>query len=205
MSYDYEQTHENIIKSAKNQFREKGFREASIRSICNDAGVTNGAFYSHFESKEDLFSQIVNPCIEGLNALYADEKNISLNIRDTEDILKAFERTYNSTGKLIEYVCKNREDFLLILESSDGTVYENFLNSLIESETNSMSSFLKLSKKYINNPKNISNNIIKMGASFLINTVFECLRNGMDAEDIRQETKLVSDYCMAGYKYLLGI
>jgi len=205
MSYDYEQTHENIIRSARRQFREKGFRDASIRSICNDAGVTNGAFYSHFQSKEELFAGIVNPCVEGLKNLYGDEMDRTLRIRSAEDIFEAFRRTYESSGRLIDYVCENREDFLLILEAGDGTVYEDFEESLIESEAESMRSFLKISGRYIQNRGNISDNIIKMGASFLISTIFECLKKGMNAEEIRFETSLVSDYCMAGYKHLLGI
>jgi len=205
MSYDYEQTHANIIKSAKRQFQEKGFREASIRKICTDAGVTNGAFYSHFNSKEELFAGIVNPCIDGLANIYSDEKKKTLDIKNAEDVLNAFRKSYDSSGKLIDYVCENRDDFMLILEASDGTTYEDFEDSLIESECKSMRSFLKISKKVMDKPANISENIIKLGASFLISTIFECLKKGMNAEEIRHETKLVSDYCMAGYKYLLGI
>ena len=40
---------------------DKGFSGASIRQICKDAGVTNGAFYAHLASKEDLFDKIVRP------------------------------------------------------------------------------------------------------------------------------------------------
>jgi hypothetical protein len=44
-----------------------------------------------------------------------------------------------------------------------------------------------------------------MGSAFLISTVFESLKKGMNAEEIIHETKLVSDYCAAGYKCVLGI
>jgi len=205
MSYDYEQTHKNIIKSAKLQFRERGFREASIRRICNHAGVTNGAFYAHFGSKEDLFGSIVQPCIDGLEKLYEDESESFLEINCSEDIIKAFRHAYTSAGKIIEYMCKNREYFLLILESGDGTVYESFQDKLAEGEAQSMSRFLLKSERFVKNKENISDSIIKMGATFLIATIFEGLKRGMNAEEISHETKLVSDYCIAGYKELLGI
>lgn len=54
MPYDYESTHRQILLSAMKNFSEVGFRDASIRTICKDAGVTNGAFYAHFKSKDDL-------------------------------------------------------------------------------------------------------------------------------------------------------
>ena len=205
MSYDYEQTHENFLISARAQFMEKGIADASIRKICTDAGVTNGAFYSHFSSKEDLFCSIVKPSIEGLSDIYDDETESFLEINGPEDVIKAFRDAYKSLDKLIGYVCDHREDFVLILEAGRGTAFENFQDGLIESEVESMKNFFEVSKKFIKNKENISDNIIKMGSSFLISTVFEGLKKGMSAGEIIHETKLVSDYCAAGYKCVLGI
>lgn len=205
MSYDYKQTHENILKSAMVQFREKGFREASVRKICSDAGVTNGAFYAHFKSKEDLFDSLVKPVLKGLSDMYSSEKKVFMKIRSSEDIIRAFEETFASSEALIRYVCEHRDTFLLITDSSAGTGYEDFIDSMIDEEAKSMISFLKLSRKYVKHPDLISSDIIKIGSSFLIKTVFEGLRNGKSADEIIKETKLVSDYCIAGYRHLLGI
>ena len=205
MSYDYEQTHENILNSARVQFREKGYLEASIRKICSDAGVTNGAFYSHFASKEDLFCSIVKPCIDGLNEIYSDEKETYFKISCSEDVLNSFRNAYISLEKMIRYVCDHREDFLLLLESGRGTIYEGFQDRIIDAEVESMKKLFKISSKYIKNKENISENLIRMGSAFLISTVFEGIRNGLNAEEIIHETKLVSDYCAAGYKCVFGI
>ncbi len=205
MSYDYKQTHENILESAMVQFTEKGFREASVRKICKDAGVTNGAFYAHFESKEDLFESLVKPAVDGLSDLYSSEKDDCLKIRSSKDIIRAFEETYDSSEGLIRYMCDHRDAFLLISESSAGTKYENFVDLFIEEEIKSMLSFLKLSKKYVKNPDVVSENIIGIGSSFLIRTVFDGLKKGLSADAIARETKLVSEYCIAGYRHLLGI
>ena len=40
---------------------EKGFLGASLRQIVKNAGVTTGAFYGYFSSKEALFASIVEP------------------------------------------------------------------------------------------------------------------------------------------------
>ncbi len=205
MSYDYKQTHENILESAMVQFKEKGFRDASVRKICKDAGVTNGAFYAHFESKEDLFESLVKPVLDGWSDMYASEKKQFLRIKSSEDIIRAFEETFESSEPMIRYVCDHRDEFLLLTDSSVGTRYENFIDSLIDEEAESMISFLKLSKKYVKNPDIISENIIKIGSSFLIKTLIGSLRSGKSAEEISKETRLVSDYCIAGYRHLLGI
>lgn len=205
MSYDYELTHKNILKSAKEHFKSEGFREASIRTICKDAGVTNGAFYAHFKSKEDLFDSIVGPCMEEFKRLYSEEEEVSYTINSAQDILRIFQQTNSSSDKLIHFLCQHREVFLLILDGSDGTNYQNFQDTIIEEEANSMFTFLEHCKPFLKNPENISPNLIKMGASFLISTIFYSLKKGMTAEEILKETSVVSDFCIAGYKQLLGL
>ena len=49
-----EATREHIIDVASAQFRENGVAAVGLAGIMSAAGLTNGAFYTHFESKEDL-------------------------------------------------------------------------------------------------------------------------------------------------------
>ncbi len=205
MSYDYKQTHENILESARKQFALKGFRDASVRRICNDAGVTNGAFYAHFDSKEDLFASIVQPCLDGFYALYSDEADTCLDVKSAEDILAAFRMTDSSAEKVIRYVCEHRDGFLLLLDASAGTEYEGFPEMIIRAEAENTLKFLDLSRQFVPKPQNISENIARLGASFLIMTIFNGLKRGLSAKEIMEETALVSEYCIAGYKQLLGI
>ena len=41
-------------------FFSHGFAEVSVNDICARAGMTKGAFYYHFDSKEDLFRLLFN-------------------------------------------------------------------------------------------------------------------------------------------------
>ena len=52
-------TMQNILSAGHKEFMEKGFRDASLRNIVKEAGVTTGAFYGYFQSKEDLFDALV--------------------------------------------------------------------------------------------------------------------------------------------------
>ncbi|MCR5430947.1 MAG: TetR/AcrR family transcriptional regulator [Lachnospiraceae bacterium] len=205
MPYSYDLTHENILKSAAEHFKNEGFREASIRSICHDAGVTNGAFYAHFNSKEDLFNDLVGDAIDGLNKIYSEEEDEYESVRNTEDILKAFKKTYLSTDKLIRYMCTKREPLLLVVESSGGTGYEYFKDMLIDNEIENMKQFLELCKPHVKSIEAISDNIIRLGTTFLVDSIFNGLKKGMTAEEIIEEIKAVSEYCIAGYRKLMEI
>ena len=48
-----------ILSAAMQEFLEKGYKSASLRNIVKTAGVTTGAFYGYYDSKEDLFEALV--------------------------------------------------------------------------------------------------------------------------------------------------
>ncbi|MCI8478857.1 MAG: TetR/AcrR family transcriptional regulator [Oscillospiraceae bacterium] len=51
------QTEQSILQAALTLSREKSFDKVSVRDICRAAGITTGAFYHHFKSKEELLSK----------------------------------------------------------------------------------------------------------------------------------------------------
>ena len=46
--------HERIVREASRLFRERGFENVSVAEVMKAAGLTHGAFYAHFRSKEEL-------------------------------------------------------------------------------------------------------------------------------------------------------
>jgi AcrR family transcriptional regulator len=52
-------TREDLLDAAARVFRARGFQGASIEAITAEAGYTRGAFYSNFESKEQLFVELL--------------------------------------------------------------------------------------------------------------------------------------------------
>jgi AcrR family transcriptional regulator len=54
-----ETTRRHILDVASAQFRENGIAAVGLAGIMAEAGLTNGAFYTHFESKEDLVRAVL--------------------------------------------------------------------------------------------------------------------------------------------------
>jgi TetR/AcrR family transcriptional regulator, transcriptional repressor for nem operon len=46
--------HDRIVKEASRLFRERGFENVTVGEVMKAAGLTHGAFYAHFASKEEL-------------------------------------------------------------------------------------------------------------------------------------------------------
>ena len=68
-------TLDNIHKAAKKEFLDKGFQMASLRNIVKNAGVTTGAFYGYYKSKEELFDALVGKQYEHIMKMYIDVQN----------------------------------------------------------------------------------------------------------------------------------
>ncbi len=53
------QTRDKIFRSAKTILAKDGYEALSIKNICEKAGVSNGSFYHHFQTKDDLLSYYI--------------------------------------------------------------------------------------------------------------------------------------------------
>ncbi len=53
------ETKERIFRAAKHILQKKGYEQLSIKNICEEAGVSNGSFYHHFKTKDDLLSYYI--------------------------------------------------------------------------------------------------------------------------------------------------
>lgn len=58
---------QRIFEAAIHEFATKGFNAANINIIARAAGVSIGSMYSYFASKEDLFLQVMEYCLQRCN------------------------------------------------------------------------------------------------------------------------------------------
>ncbi|XPP26895.1 MAG: TetR/AcrR family transcriptional regulator [Leucobacter sp.] len=70
-------TRERLLDAATEVFAELGLQGASVEAICARAGFTRGAFYSNFESKEELFRELLEREFAE-RARYLEEKALEL-------------------------------------------------------------------------------------------------------------------------------
>ncbi|MET4201556.1 TetR family transcriptional regulator [Bradyrhizobium sp. LA6.12] len=79
-------TRRHILDVASTQFRESGIAAVGLAGIMAEAGLTNGAFYTHFASKEDLVRAVLLDALERREQRHRDnlENGVALEtvIRD---------------------------------------------------------------------------------------------------------------------------
>lgn len=82
-----ETTRRQILEKAAMCFRRDGAAAAGIAGIMGEAGLTNGAFYAHFESKEELIREALTDSLEG------QQRRIEEDLRagfDLESVIRSY-------------------------------------------------------------------------------------------------------------------
>jgi TetR/AcrR family transcriptional repressor of nem operon len=82
-------TRQRILESAGRRFKQDGIDGAGVATVMSDAGLTNGAFYGHFRSKEDLVTNVLT------DQLRAQRQSFDAEPSDRAG-LEAFIRSYLS-------------------------------------------------------------------------------------------------------------
>jgi AcrR family transcriptional regulator len=65
-------TRERILSAAERLFAERGFDRASMPEIARLGGITAGASYKHFDSKDDLFFEVVRRAVDNADIASTD-------------------------------------------------------------------------------------------------------------------------------------
>lgn len=97
-SYAPEETRRLLTEAALDLFAEKGFSRASMQEVVQRAGLTKGAFYHHFATKDDVLHIIHDEFID--RALESQERALARYDSPTEQLANM---AFDTTMICIEY------------------------------------------------------------------------------------------------------
>lgn len=131
---DERETKERLIACAREEFLEKGYQGASLRSICKKAGVTTGALYFFFQDKEDLFAAIVQPTLNQVRTMA--EQHVKQELMALQKLPGADKDNMhddrNVTEQILHVLYQNYDICQLLLTKSQGSRYENCIDEFVD-------------------------------------------------------------------------
>ena len=118
-----EEIRNRIVEAAKEEFLEKGYKDASLRNIAKKAGITVGNLYRYYKNKEDINLQIVGPTLDLLEAMLSamTDNKVSFeahvfSIRmDNKELIEALDRLADEMVDI--YSCHKIEFNILMMHS----------------------------------------------------------------------------------------
>lgn len=90
---------DRIVEAARRLFNRHGYDNVSIDQLMAAAGLTRGAFYAHFASKEDVFAAATASFLHGRGAIWRKEAGVVPDAQQVE-MAQAMVKSYLSRQHL---------------------------------------------------------------------------------------------------------
>ena len=171
-------TLEKIQEAAMAEFLDKGFQGASLRQIVKNAGVTTGAFYGYFSSKEALFTAIVEPHATALMGKFMWAQTSFAELPEEEQPQHMGVESRDYVAWMVDYICRHREPVKLLLCCAEGTSYENFIHNMVEVEVESTLRYMGVLRRMGRDIPQMSRSLCHIIASGMFNAIFEVVIHG---------------------------
>jgi len=179
-----------IMESAKKEFLAHGFEKASLKAICEDAGVTTGALYKRYKGKEELFRAVVDDTVAALDDFV--EKRSAAKACDLTDemLIKAWEMN-ESMLSWFHFLYQYHDCFVLLISGASGTRYANFQHDFVETMTAKTYEYFLEAKNRGLTHADISMEEMHILLSAFFTTVYEPFIHGYTWEQIEAHCELI--------------
>jgi AcrR family transcriptional regulator len=118
-----------LIAAAEQVFSRHGLDGARVEDITGRAGVSKGAFYSHFDSKEQLFLQIVETLLARLHHLLETKVLRAMPETESWTVQMLEERWIARDVEILEFIWANRDIVRLLLEGGKSATTAHLMDA----------------------------------------------------------------------------
>ncbi len=197
-------TVERIQHEAMREFLDKGFQGAVLRQIVKNAGVTTGAFYGYFSSKEALFNSLVEPHAAALMGRFMEAQTAFAELPEEQQPDHMGKASSDCIHWMVDYICAHREAVKLLLCRAEGTSYEHFVHNMVEVEVEYTLQYLQVLRRLGRDIPALDKSLCHIIASGMFNGVFEIVIHDMPRDQALRDVDQLRDFYTAGWLKLIG-
>lgn len=198
-------TQENILNAGKKEFLEKGFRAASLRNIVKEAGVTTGAFYGYYKSKEELFGALVSHPYRVFMDRFNEAQKLFADLPPAQQPDHMGDISGECMDWMVGYLYDHFDAFKLLLCCSQGTRYEHFIHELSNIEMEGTHRFLSVLRDLGHTVRDIDPQLEHMLVSSLFSGFFEIVIHDMPQEQAVGYVRELRLFFTAGWQKIMGL
>ena len=197
-------TRDNILRAAMAEFLDKGFQGASLRQIVKNAGVTTGAFYGYFSSKEALFNALVEPHAAALMGRFMEAQTSFAELPEEQQPEHMGVESSDCVHWMVEYICQHRQPVKLLLTRAEGTGYEHFVHNMVEVEVEYTLQYMEVLRRLGKDIPVLDKSLCHIIASGMMGGIFEIVIHDMPREQALRDVDQLRDFYTAGWLKLMG-
>ncbi len=197
-------TLERLQEAALAEFLDKGFQGASLRQIVKNAGVTTGAFYGYYSSKEALFNALVEPHAAALMGRFMEAQTAFAELPEAEQPAHMGLESSECVRWMVDYICSHRQPVKLLLTRSEGTGYEHFVHNMVEVEVEYTLRYMDVLRRLGREVPVLSESLCHIIASGMFNGLFEIVVHDMPREQALRDVDQFREFYTGGWLKLMG-
>ena len=197
-------TLEKIQEAVRAEFLDKGFQGTSLRQIVKNAGVTTGAFYGYFSSKEALFNALVEPHAAALMGKFMEAQTSFAELPEEQQPDHMGEESSSCVHWMVDYICRHREPVKLLLTRAEGTGYEQFIHNMVEVEVESTLRYMEVLRHLGRDVPELSRSLCHIIASGMFSGLFEIVVHDMPREQAQRDVEQFRQFYTGGWLKLMG-
>lgn len=198
-------TLELIHEAAKTEFLKKGFKTASLRNIVKAAGVTTGAFYGYYKSKEELFDALVSEHYDMLMGKFKEVQLEFTHMTPKEQLEGMGDYSMDCMEWMTDYAYENFDAFKLILCCAEGTRYENMIHEMVEIEIKATHAYAEVLKELGIESYSIDPYLEHMLVSGFFSAYFEVIIHDIPYEKAKEYIRDLKNFYTAGWTKIMGL
>ena len=204
MARQIEGVAERIVDAAKREFLDKGYVDASLRTIAAEADTSTNSIYVRFGDKEGLFSTIVEPVLNEMTERFIRIQERFHLMTPEEQAERMPKYADGGTSELIDYMYEHLEEFRLLLDASYGTRFHNFVDELVRIEVEYTYKFMEAVGYSDKFGDAVTQKLLHIVTTSRFESIFEIIRHGMSREEATEYIELLSRYHRCGFIEIFG-
>ena len=204
MSNEEKTTLQMILSAAIQEFLEKGFTSASLRNIAKKAGVTTGALYGYYDSKEDLFEALVGEHYNFLLERFCKAQKEFAEIPPEEQPNNLTSTSGECMYEMLLYAYEHLNEFKLILCCSEGTRFSGLIDEMVEIEVEGTHAYQRVLAELGRPSPPLDPTLEHILITGMFHTFFELVIHEMPLPDAENYVKEMRAFYTAGWMKIMG-
>lgn len=205
MPKDKTASHIQVMAAIKEEFLEKGYEGASVRSIAARAGMSAAGLYRHYPNKEAMFEDLVQPLIQEMDAWMRHHKEQSYERMQQGEEGKESLLGESMIDLIRKVVYPQRDVFRVLLCGAAGSRYEDFMHRYVEAQQKDMMQALGYMRAHGYPVQEISKEELHMLLSAYTTAIFEPVIHNYPEEKMNHCLDTAGRFFMPGWKEIMGI
>lgn len=191
-----------IQDAARNEFIDHGFKDASMRTIARNAGVSPSNIYNYFTNKDKIFMAIVQPARDDIFT-FITQQHTEDNIDFTR--IAGFGHHEDIIEQYIDLIGKYKQELRILLYHSEGSSMNNFRDVFTDHLTQVSHDYMKLEKMHYPHNNEVSHFFIHTLSSWMVSILGEIVTHNLGRHRIREFFREYFRFTSAGWNELTKV